>query len=117
MDPLSYPRIDAHRDRAPSVVVAGLDDIDLVATLRPVLRFPQLPFRIPGEPLRIAVTVAPDGRQRTGLADERVILRHRAVVVDAVDFTKRARQILRERRVVLLAERVEQMAVLVEREP
>ena len=59
---------DAHRDHAPAVVLARLDDVDLVAALRPVLRLPQLPgHRIPRQAWRIAMAVAPYRRQRPGL--------------------------------------------------
>ena len=49
----------AHRDHAPAVVLALLDDVDLVAAGRTVLRFPeQAGDRIPRQSLRIAMTVA-----------------------------------------------------------
>ena len=82
-----------------------------------VLGLPQLAGdRIPGQPLRIAVAVAPDRRHRARRVDERIVLRHRAVVVDAVDLAERLGEILRVRHVVLLAEREEQVPLLVEDE-
>src|SRR5687768_13362282 len=68
-DRLVHPRLRALGDPglgalgrdSPSVVVSALDDIDLVASRGPVLRFPE-PARdgIPREALRVAMAVAPD---------------------------------------------------------
>ena len=109
--------LHAHRDHAPAVVLARLDDVDLVAALRAVLRLPQLAAdRIPRQALRIAMAVAPDRRQRAGLADERVVLRHRAVVVDAMDLAGRLGEVLRVLHHAALAEGVEEVALPVEGE-
>ena len=64
-----------------------------------MFRFPELAgHRVPGKSLRVAMAVAPDGRQRALFLDERIVSRHRAVVivgvaaagVNPVDATNRA---------------------------
>ena len=61
--------------------MARVKDIHLVATHRTDLCLPQITcLRIDGEPVAIAVSVSKDLRLGTGLADERIIGRSRAVV-------------------------------------
>src|SRR5207253_10527881 len=101
----------------PPIVVSRLDDVDLVAAVWTVLGFPQLAGdRIPGEALRIAMAVAPDAGHGTGAIDERVVLRHRPVVIDAVNLARGFREILRVEHLLLLTDRKEQVVVPVEDE-
>ena len=59
--------IDAVADHRPAVVLARLDDVDLVAALRAVLLLPELAVGgIEGEALRVAVAIGPDLGQRAG---------------------------------------------------
>src|SRR6185503_1385723 len=88
--------VRAVTDDGPAVVLALLDDVELVAALRTVLALPE---RVGGpvevEALRIAMAVTPDLGQRAGAADERVVLRDAAVVVQANDLALTAAQVLR----------------------
>lgn len=75
-------------DQWPSVIEAGLDQIDLVAALRTVLPVPQLPGRwMNGQALGIALPVAPDLRSRMVLgpliAGKRIVGRRFAIRRDA----------------------------------
>src|SRR5690242_4360979 len=115
--PLRDPRLNAVRDDRPAVVMARLDDVDLVASLRAVLRFPELAGdRIPREALRVAVAVAPDRRYRPGTVHEGIVLRHAPIVVHAMDLAGGLRKVLRVHHLLLLADREEQMILLVEDE-
>ena len=58
-----------------------------------------------------------DLRQVAGLADERVVFRHAAVVFDPDDLAEMRIRLLRRHRHVALAERDEERAVFVPREP
>src|SRR5690606_11692081 len=99
-----HPRRRAHRgavvvhavgDARPAVVPAAPYVVDLVATTRAVLGRPDLAgdgVRI--EPLRIAMSVAPD-RGVPSRAPERIVVRHRTVEVQSMDLPVRAIQFLR----------------------
>ena len=68
----------------PAVVRAGLDDVGLVAALHAVLGRPQLAgVRVEGEADLVAVAHRPDLGVVVGVADERIVVRGRAVVVQA----------------------------------
>ncbi len=102
----------------PAVILACLRNVDLVAALRPELALPQFAgLRIDGGALRIAVAVRPDFGPRALLADEGVVLRHRAILVDAHDLAKVGRKILGGRELEALAQGDEQLAVGSEGEP
>ena len=105
--------IDAVADHRPAVVLALLDDVDLVAALRAVLFLPQLAVgRIDGEAFGVAVAVAPDFRPRAGFADERIVGRHRTVGSYAHDLADGVGEVLRVvARDEMIAERYEQIAV------
>lgn len=76
------PVVHAVADDGPAVVQAGLHTVELVATLRPVLVEPDVTgLRVHGEPLRVAVPVAPDLRERARLAHARIVGRHTAVLI------------------------------------
>src|SRR5689334_6274230 len=78
--------LPAECHRRPSVIQAAPDDVDLVAAEWSVLRLPQLAsFRMEREPVRIAMTVAPDLGPRTRASDERVVVRYSAIVVQPYD--------------------------------
>src|SRR6185503_7612349 len=111
-------RLAAARRDAPPVVAAARDDVDFIARGWTVLRFPELPgLGIPGQPLGVAVAVAPDGRYRIGSGHERIVLRHRSIVVHAVDLAHRARQVLRVLHDAAFADREEQVPLAIEDEP
>src|SRR5262249_10383851 len=88
--------VRAVTDDGPAVVLALLDEVDLVAALRAVLGLPE---RARGggerETLRIAVAPAPDLGQRALPSAERIGLRNRAVVVQPHDLALAAAQVLR----------------------
>src|SRR5689334_8169022 len=74
----------------PAVVPAALDEVELVAPLRPMLVGPELARRrVINESLRIAMAVAPDLRSRARHVAERIILRNRSIDLDAHDFSRR----------------------------
>src|SRR5439155_22675051 len=80
----------------PAVIAARLDDVDLVAAHGPVLGFPDLTrLRVDEEPDRVAnperIDLGPVPRD----ADERVVLRDRAIVVQAQNLSRVIRRILR----------------------
>ena len=62
------------------------------------------------------MAVAPDRGHRARRVDERVVLRHRAVVVDAMDLAVRALQVLGRVEVAAIADRVVEMLALVPEE-
>src|SRR6185503_18131112 len=99
------------RDQGPTVVVTGLEDVQLVAPHRPMFGLPQQAgHRIDGKALRIAMAVGPDGRYRSRPAHERVVRRDGAVVVDAVHLAQRAAEVLRGLWLAAFADRVEEPA-------
>ncbi len=114
--------VHAETDDRPSVVPAWLNAIELVASLRTVLVGPDVAgLRMDGEPLHVAMSVAPDLRPRAGAVDERIVSRHAPVVVQPDDLAVVIRQILRRMRLELafrsdlpVAERQEQVPVAVE---
>src|SRR5207237_8747430 len=73
----------------PAVVAALLDPVGLVHRAVAELLLPQVPVRVEGEPLRVAVPEAPDG------VVERVVRRNRAVRVDPQDLPVEVAQVLR----------------------
>jgi hypothetical protein len=85
-------------DGRKAVVLPFLDRVDLVASARAVLAHPQ---RAGARVQRHALIVADPEREdlgpRAGAADERVVLRHRAVGVDAEDLAHQAVELLRLR--------------------
>src|SRR5688572_9839911 len=84
------------RDRRPTVVLALARDIDLVAAARAVLDFPELAgLGMERGRLDVAVPVRPDLRQRVLLTDERIVVGHAAVGVNADDLAERALEHLR----------------------
>ena len=110
--------VHAVAGRRPAVVLALLDHVQLVAAARAVLARPQRAGRrIDVEALRVAVAVAPDRLHGARRVHERVVLRRRAVVVDAMDLAVRALQVLRRVEVAAVADRVVEELVLVEEEP
>src|SRR5215468_6880238 len=88
--------VDAVADHRPAVILALLDEIDLVAAARPMLVLPQLSGHgVEREPLGIAVAVAPDLRLGGRLADEGIVRRNRAIGPDANDLAEVVGEILR----------------------
>src|SRR5262244_578405 len=88
--------VDAVADHWPAVVLAFLDDVDLVAAARPVLVLPRLAGGgMEREPLCIAVAVAPDLRLGAGAADEGIVRRRRAVGADADELAEVIADVLR----------------------
>jgi hypothetical protein len=81
------------------VVAAALDDVHLVAPLRPVLAGVEgAADGIDGQSLLVAMAVAPDLGQRARLADERIVLGNASVIVQADDDAVMIRQVLRRMR-------------------
>src|SRR5690606_3845546 len=88
--------VDAVADDGPAVVAAGPDEVELVATARPVLVRPDIArFRMDREALRVAVAVAPDLGQCALAVHERVVRGDAAVLVQADDGALVVREVLR----------------------
>src|SRR5262249_47081691 len=88
--------VDAVADHRPAVILALLDQVDLVAAPRPMLVLPQLSGHgVEREPLGIAVAVAPDLRLGGGLAGEGIVRRNGAIGPDANDLAEVIGKILR----------------------
>src|SRR5262245_13147550 len=88
--------VDAVADHRPTVILALLDNVDLVAAARAVFVLPQLACGgVQRETLRIAMAVAPDFRFGAGLAGERIVGRHRAIRPDADDLAEVVSETLR----------------------
>src|SRR5688572_6499821 len=86
----------AETDERPAVVAAGLDDVDFVAAVRAHLGFPdRLRRLVPDETLGRAMAERVDLGPIAFLADERVVLRDRAVGVVAEDLAAQAHLVLR----------------------
>ena len=78
--------VAARRHQRPPVVVAGKQDVDLVAAQWADFGFPQLAgFGVIRQAVRIPMAVAEDLRQRACAPDERIVRRNAAVVTDAQD--------------------------------
>ena len=83
-DPGAGDVIASEGDHRPAVIGAGADDVDLVAALRAVLVRPQLVGqRVERRALDVAVAEGELLGQGARLADEGVVLRHAAVVMQA----------------------------------
>src|SRR5262245_15498091 len=88
--------VDAVADHWPAVILALLDEVDLVAAARPMLVLPQLSGHgVEREALGIAVAVAPDLRLGGRPADEGIVRRNRAIGPDANDLAEIVGKILR----------------------
>src|SRR3954447_11606534 len=87
-------------DDRPPVVPPRADEVDLVDVVLPELGGPQPAAAVPGQALRGAVTVAPDGR-----APERVAPGNRAVRIEAQDLPVARAPGLGQARVARLADR------------
>src|SRR5688572_20207344 len=83
------------RDR-PTVVLALLHDVELVASLRSVFVGPQhVGAGLKGKPLRVAMAVAEDFGSVAVLAGERIVRRRRAVFLQTQDLAAVAGSVLR----------------------
>src|ERR1043165_7290347 len=90
-------------NRGPTVVLALLDDVDFVTAARTVktawsmfgLKH-QVRTRLPVHAMRVAMTIRPDLGPRVRLAHERIVLRHRAVVVQTQRLAGEGGELLRE---------------------
>ena len=88
--------VDAVADHRPPVVHAGLYPVELVPALRSMFVGPQLArLRVHEQTLGIPVPVAPDLGQHAVPPDERVVVRHAAVVMEANRDPVVVRQVLR----------------------
>src|SRR6266571_389754 len=92
--------IEASRvDDGPSVVLSGMEDVDLVAAIRPVLAFPDIAGeRIHGQADHVAVAHRIDLGPITRATDKRIVWRHGAVVLQPQDLPPEAIGVLRRRR-------------------
>ena len=116
MTPIVCARIvDAARDQRPAVVLAFLDDVQLVAAARAVIVLPQTAgSRIERQPFGAAHAVRPDLGKDARLADERIVGRRRPIRRDANDLAEVVVELLRDvprRRIRTVAERHQQIAV------
>src|SRR5262249_22166621 len=101
----------------PAVILALLDLVDLVTAARPELGLPELAGgRMDREAERVAMADRPEVGLVTFLADERIVLGHRAVVLHSHDLAHVGRWVLCLLAPVAVADRDEQIAVLVEQE-
>src|SRR5215207_4322680 len=79
----------------PTIVAAGLGDVDLVPAKRTVLAFPKhTGFGMDREALDVAVPVGPDLGPRTRAVHEGVVGRYGAVRVDADELAQVVRKVL-----------------------
>ena len=80
----------------PAVVAAGHEHVDLVAAVRAVLALPDLTRAgMHGEPERRAVTEREDLGPVAVAADERIVARHAAVLVEPQDLARVRARVLR----------------------
>src|SRR5262245_48756227 len=79
----------------PAVILAGQDDVELVAAIRPVLVLPNhTGVRVNCQSQRIAMTERKDFRLVTGSANERIVGCGRSVVAKAKNFAAMAHRVL-----------------------
>src|SRR5262245_16994201 len=84
-------------DDRPAVVASRLDDVDLVATVGPVLVVPELSgLRMHDERERVAVSERVDLRAVPGAVHKRIVWRHSAIVAKAKDLAAQTHWILRD---------------------
>src|SRR5690349_19904744 len=95
--------ITAVRGAWPAVIAAVMDEVDLVAALRPHLHLPQPPARIDGESQQVAVAQRPDLRRDADPTCEWIVGGQRAVVVQPDDLAEIDVQVLRGRELEALA--------------
>src|SRR6185436_5884267 len=85
----------APADKRPAVVLAGLGAVELVAAGGTEFDRPEGAGRgVERGALNVAMAVGPDLGLCVGTADERVVLRHRAVAIEADDLAEVTHQIL-----------------------
>src|SRR5690606_2691185 len=66
--------VHAVGDEGPAVVSSAADEVEFVAAAWAVFGFPEIAgFRVGGEALGVAMSVAPDGREGARGVDERVV--------------------------------------------
>ena len=107
----------AECDDRPAVVLAGLDQVELVAALRAVFGRPEgAGVGMDCEPLQVAVAVGVDLRLVSRLPDKRIVRRHGAVVFEPQDLAAVDVRVLRADAIVALADAHVEHAVLAERE-
>src|SRR4029077_20268500 len=100
-------------DNRPAVVLPRLDDVDLVAAVRALLARPEVAVhRIEREALLVPLPERVDLRTESRAADERVVLRHRAVVIHADDLAEVIARILSAIGTIAIAARDEERPVL-----
>src|SRR5207342_385555 len=88
--------VAAEAHEGPAVVASGLDDVDLVAAVRPVLVRPHgAGSRVDREPELVAVTQGKDLLLRPRRSSERIARRSGPVVVEPQDFAFVAGEVLR----------------------
>ncbi len=110
-------RLQALAGDTPAVIVARLDDVDLVAAGGAVLGLPeQAGGGIESQAFGIAVAIGPDRAQRARRGHEGIVLGDGAVIVETMDLAQRRSQVLRHLEIVALAHRPEEMPLAVEQE-
>ena len=122
VDPGTRPVVHAVTDHGPSVVAAGLDQVEFIPALGAVLVLPQVTrLRVYRHPLRIPVAPRPYLGVNPLAAHERVVFRDPAVVAEPDRAPVVVRQILGRvriqvacRRPLPVAQGHEQVAVVVE---
>ena len=68
----------------PAIIVSGFDKVELVTTLRSVLRFPQISRNgMYSQTLRAPMAIGPDLGQDTVHADKRVVIRYSSVIIQS----------------------------------
>ena len=112
--------VDAVHDHRPAVILAFLDDVQLVAAARSVIVLPQATgSRIERQAFRAAHAVGPDLGQHARLTDERIVGRRRAIRRDVNDLAEMIVELLRDvprRRIRAVAGCQEQIAVAPDRD-
>src|SRR5688500_15157168 len=117
--------VHAKAEHRPAVILAGLEDVDFVTALGSVLGDEHVSgLWMDGQTLHVAMAIRPRGGQRRGLSDERIVGRHPPIVVQTDCLAVVRREVLRGMCLEVstgfdlsVAERDEQVAVLVERQP
>ena len=90
--------VDAVGDDGPAVVLALLDDVQLIATARSVFVVPELAGKgVCGKTFGVANAICPDFRQRAGFVEEGIVGGRRSVGGDVEDLAEVTAQVLCDR--------------------
>src|SRR5688572_5674770 len=87
--------VTARRNKGPTIVMTGEENVHFVTAHGPNLRLPEFPgFRMKREPVSIAMAIGEDFGLRPRTSHKRVVRRHRAVISKAERFSDMVSRIL-----------------------